>query len=311
MREMVLNHASLPGYSKRQASDQLMDLVRGMARLVSSSVAMSSLRTTRPIHEIACDEQNSFFDIWILLRANGAVEEFRFLMGLTTKTPMLTELGEDVRGRFLACEEQTLRQEDGKPLLLCALTNWIAVGFPKEPWDNDSIVVRFEELLPNDAVRIEEEMVDYLGRRDHADAIVRRHAENTRAGFDVQLLWEQREVAFPYLQFGPDVREHLEDVNPGHIHTVLRRLAELHASAERWRDSGEAAPLWSCKVTGESQSVRNNPSLREARRFRSNSGEGELFLYHARYGNSGRIHLRWDRSGYLVEIGYIGRHLPL
>ena len=311
MREMVLNHASLIGYSKREASDQLMGLVMGMARLVSSNVAMSSLRTARPIQEITCGEPSSFFDIWVMLRENGAIDEFRFLMGLTTKTPMLIELEENVRGRFLASQEQTLPQEDGMPLLLCALTNWVAVGFSKKPWDSDVIAVRFEELLPNGAIQVEEEVIDYLGRYEHAEEIMRRHVENTRAGLDLKSMWEQREAAFPYLQFGPDVEGQLDQVNPGHIQTVLRRLAELHASAESWRESGEAAPPWTCKVTGESQSVRNNPGLREARRFGSISGERELFLYHARYGNSGRIHLRWDRRWYCVEIGYIGQHLPL
>ena len=311
MREMVLNHASLLGHSKEQASEQLKGLVTGMAQLVDNSVAAPSLRTTRPTQEIPCAERGSFFDIWILLRNSGAIEEFRFLMSLTTKTPVSTELEQDVRGRFLACEEQTLPQEDGMPLLLCALTNWVAVGFPKTPWDCDSIKVRFEELLPNNTIQIEEEVIDYLGRYEHAKIITQRHEENTRAGLDLQSVWEQREVAFPYLYFGPDVRDQLEEVNPGHIQTVLRRLTELHAAAKSWRMSGGATPTWTCKVTGESQSVRNDPRLSDARRFHSISGEKELFLFHARYGHSGRIHLRWDRDEYFVEIGYIGRHLPL
>ena len=62
---------------------------------------------------------------------------------------------------------------------------------------------------------------------------------------------------------------------------------------------------------------RSNPSSKRSkdvvaeRRFRSHLGVRELFEWHARFGNSGRIHLRWDPKSREVEIGYIGNHLPL
>jgi hypothetical protein len=43
----------------------------------------------------------------------------------------------------------------------------------------------------------------------------------------------------------------------------------------------------------------------------SSQGTQKLFEWHARFGSSGRIHLRFDPSSYEVEIGYIGPHLPL
>lgn len=36
-----------------------------------------------------------------------------------------------------------------------------------------------------------------------------------------------------------------------------------------------------------------------------------IFEWHARFGSGGRIHLRFDASIREVEIGYVGRHLPL
>ena len=75
--------------------------------------------------------------------------------------------------------------------------------------------------------------------------------------------------------------------------------------------TGSAMPSWTRKVTPESQPVMNDPRLREERRFRSHRGTRELFEWHARFGSSGRIHLRMDPSSREVEIGYIGPHLPL
>ena len=70
-------------------------------------------------------------------------------------------------------------------------------------------------------------------------------------------------------------------------------------------------PQWGSNVTSESKSVMKTPKLRDARKFRSRKGSSELFMWHARFGNSGRIHLHFEASTYEVEIGYIGPHLPL
>ena len=75
--------------------------------------------------------------------------------------------------------------------------------------------------------------------------------------------------------------------------------------------AGGATPRWKCNVTPESDSVMNNATLRESRRFGSHYGTRELFEWHARFGSGGRIHLRFNPHAREVEIGYIGQHLPL
>ena len=54
-----------------------------------------------------------------------------------------------------------------------------------------------------------------------------------------------------------------------------------------------------------------HPALIEERRFRSCSGNTKIFEWHALFGNSGRIHFWFDAQTKEVEIGYIGKHLPL
>ena len=54
-----------------------------------------------------------------------------------------------------------------------------------------------------------------------------------------------------------------------------------------------------------------NRFFREARMFQSHRGTREIFEWHARFGDGGRIHLRFDPPSKEVEIGYIGPHLPL
>ena len=211
--------------------------------------------------------------------------------------------------RFFGCETQDIPTRDGAPLLLCALDDSVAVSFPTHTdWDRDRLVVRLDELLPNGTFSDESEEIDQLSRTVHAEPICLRYRENRRANLrSGKELWRRRREAFPNLLFGLDVEDDVAALP--HLRTAINRLSELDAAAADWSDG--PAPPWTCKVTNESARVRNNPQLREARRFRSRSGVHEFFYWHARFGNHGRIHLRFDASAREVEIGYIGSHLPL
>ena len=315
MREMVLNHASLAAGDPYAAVGFLKDVVSGMAQLVTQGVTTKALRTARHLTETPCAPGFSLYDAMGRLHRDGAREEYRFLAGLMTKAPLLSGVGAAVEHRFLTCEARNLPPEDGKPLLLCALTGGVAIGFPTSAtsveWDRDRITVVFDELQPDGTTcNKETEDIDHLARASHADLIYERHRGRLRAGLTPGELWNNRQAAFPELVFGPDVEGHLREVPLPRFHTLIERLAELNEDAEKWRRDGGAIE-WTRKVVTESESVRNDPRLREARRFKSCSGEDKLFLEHVRFGRGWRIHLRFDAGRREVEIGYIGEHLPI
>ena len=311
MREMVLNHASLRYCPQSEIICKLKDMADGMIRLVRSGVTSANFRTHKFASEISCTPNHSLLDAYLLLNQAGLKEQFLFLMHLTSKTPLLSGVGEDIKSRFLACETIEFSQEDGQPMLLCTLNHWITVGFPKAPWDCDQITISFNELLPDESIETVDETIDNLTRSRHADPIRERHQSLFRAGLNLWTLWGNRNQAFPNLNFGPEVEGQISNLPKDISDTVMHRLAELHSAASDWLVVGGAMPNWPCKVTSESSRVRNNPKLREARCFRSHHGDSRLFLRHARFGNSGRIHLHVDPQNKEVEIGYIGRHLPL
>ena len=230
-----------------------------------------------------------------------------FSQGLVTKSPLVSDLVTE--HRFFGCETQDIPTRDGAPLLLCALDDSVAVSFPTHTdWDRDRIVVRFDELLPDGTFSDESEEIDHLSRADHSEPICRRHRESHRADIrNGEELWRRRREIFPNLFFGLDVENHVAALP--YLSSVINRLSELDAAAADW--VGGAAPQWTCKVTNESGKLQKNPKLREARRFRSYSGRRELFIWHARVRGGRRIHLRFNRATREVEIGYIGRHLPL
>ncbi len=308
MREMVLHHASVRAPDRGTAVRWLQDVSTGMAELVhnENKVAQSSLRMSRPLQEVDCLPGYSLFDAYQDVRRGGARDTYAFLIRLSAKVPLLSEVGVDVKDRFLACEAQQLPPEDGEPLVFCALTDGIAVGFPSEPaWDADRLSVSFNELLPDGSLEPHSETIDNLTRSVHARPICARH----RAVLQDQspaVLWERRDDVFPHLTFGPDVKP-----PPEFLGVIVKRFAELDESAAEWHTVGGAAPRWKCKVTPESDRLMKNKKLREARRFRSRRGTRELFEWHAWVRRGMRIHLRFDADTKEVEIGYVGPHLPL
>ena len=319
MREMILNHASLASAARQEVPARLADMASGMAALVRAGVAQAILRACQSTHEIRLQDGRSLFDAYRELPARGARDEYLFLLRLSTKAPLLDDVELNVEDRFLACEAtasgaRTLASKDGAPLVLCAITGGVAVGFPSEPvWDRDRITVAFRELLPDDTFEEADEEIDHLARAAHASPITDRHLRRLRSRIETPAdIWNQRAAAFPHLTFGPDVKEQLGRLNAGWLTTVVNRLADLDATAAAWGEAaGGAAPPWTCKVTPESDSVMNDERLRERRRFRSVGGARDLFEWHARFGSGGRIHLRFEARERTVEIGYVGRHLPL
>ena len=317
MREMILNHASLASAAQDEVPAWLVDMAHGMAALVRTRVASNSLRAYRSVHDIRFPDGRSLFEAYRELGQRGSRDESVFLMSLTEKAPLLSGVATEIRDRFLACEAtaceaKTLPPPDGDPLVLCAVTDAVAVGLPSEPvWDRDRVTVSFQKLLPNETFAQADEDIDQLTRSAHGAPIANRHVRRLRSRIETAAdLWSGRAEAFPHLRFGPDVEDQLGRLNPGWLTTVVNRLADLDEAASAWRSAGGPAPPWTCKVTPESDSVMNEGRLREARRFRSARGERVLFEWHARFGKGERIHLRFDASARTVEIGYVGVKLP-
>lgn len=221
MREMVLNHASLSLGGSRETVCWLGGMARGMAVLVRAAVVKQVLRTERAATEIRSLRGWSLFDGYQSLRQAGLRDEYAFLLRLTSKTPLLADLAEDIKGRFLACEARecetrTLAAREGEPLVLCAVNHGVAVSFPSESvWDRDQLTVRFNELLPNGELGEAEENIDNLARPGHAEAILDRHrralSRDCSSGVE---LWVHRRQLYPHLLFGPDVEAQIRRWTP-------------------------------------------------------------------------------------------------
>ena len=320
MREMVLNHASVMADNRYVANEWLIGFSKGIRAIRDNGVVKSSMRAKKYFHEIRPIADVSLYDLTIALLSTSAKGEAKFLMELDSRSiplPVDDPTPDSVTGksqsRWIAPIGQPLSRADAAPLLYCAITDGIAVGFPSDAkWEHDRIYVVFNEISPDgDEIGEATETIDNLTRSEHADSIIERHQAHQRIGIpNFNEFWACREAAFPNIIFGPDVENHLNEVEIGHLSAIVKKVTMIDGCAATWRTTKSAMPDWGGKVTPESPRVRNNRALIEARRFSSRKGATEIFEWHARFGG-GRIHLRFDAQTKEVEIGYIGKHLPL
>ena len=257
MREMVLNHASLHAPDRHTAVEWLKDVTSGMTLLILHKVTESTLRMSRSLHETHCMPAWSLWDALLELRKAGALEEYLFLVRLSTKVPLLSDSAQDVVDRFLGCEAKVLPPEDGAPLVMCAITDGIAVGFPFDGWDRDQLSVSFNEMVDDESIGEASETVDNLTRSAHARSICERHRPDPLQCKDSAELWGTREKRFPNLKFGPEVESHLRVLGAAVLQTVIKRLRSLDKWAGEGRTIGSTAtPRGSEKVEGRDSTYR-------------------------------------------------------
>ena len=229
--------------------------------------------------------------------------------GWPRRYPLINGVDERLVDRFLGCQGRTFLDFDGTPLVLCAIADWVAISMPSKPyWDHHRIAIEFDEIFTDGRIEGTSEDVDQLSRLQHADAIQERHVDKVRAGADPREIWVKREFIFPNLTLAPGVQGNLQNC-ANVIETVVGKLSVLDRSTGMWAQKGGPAPNWGIKVSPESVNDMKNAKFRSSRTFRSCSGRQAIFEWHARYGDSGRIHLRFDANTFEVEVGYIGPHL--
>ena len=320
MREMILNHASLAWATRSQIDAWLKDVAAGITALVTSGAVQKVLRTDRPVYEIPCPVGRTLWEAWDRLRREvpQRPEEVRLLGQLLTNGPFLGDLStlDPVR-----CEAKTpppsgldfgadgrYDRDAGRPLVYCAINSGIAVSFPSEgAWSGDRVTVVFDQLVRGaDAVERVWKDIDNLSRFEDASVLGDRCQKSPELPRSSAETWQRRQELFPNLLFGKDVEANLMK-QAGLLSTIVRRLKWLDDRAREWKSGGDSPRRWP-GVTDESNRVKDNPKLREERRFRSRIGERPLFEWHARVGDGVRVHLRFDESKRDIEIGYVGVH---
>lgn len=308
MQDMVLNHPSIEIRDEITQIACLQDLAKGIATLQSANIANKNLRMTHHLYEIPLSPAGSIYDALNKMRKGNAREEAAFWMSLAQKCPLLEDVPEadvdEIQGK-----EIEAMPTSGPILLLCAQKAYISISFPTGHWDRDQIEFEYQELDDQGETSLRTASIDNLARSSHANAIIARYRSDLFSNLTLDNFWAHRHTVFKNLDFGLNVEQQLSKLGEGLFPQIVEKLRQLQASAATWGNTQDVR--WHCKVTDESDSVKNDSRLAAQRRFADANGKPQDFFWHARVGSSVRIHFRFDVARKWIEIGYIGPHLPL
>jgi hypothetical protein len=129
-----------------------------------------------------------------------------------------------------------------------------------------------------------------------------------------QDLWEMRGTLFSHLIFCNSVKDQLyDDGDKVHLKQIMKRLEALNAYFKSYDGVYNSGNL-GFRAHGESESVKNNPALKNLRLFIKPDGKAEYFFDHIRFSgkySGSRIYFLPCNTQRKCYVGYIGRHLPI
>ncbi len=231
-----------------------------------------------------------------------------FLVKISAKVAFDDEVSQAAKDRFMLSEFQ-VEDREARGLGLSYLLGTVAVSLRSESYWMRVRVPLLHTWLEDDG-SVQRQDVEALNIADHEQA--RQVNDELVALAQTGLvgspsrLTESKHKCFPHLQFGLDVDEQIARLPTDVVEQVITKLIVLDGAVRDGRLTGAAPAL----PMIHSESERTMQQYGDRRIFRGADGVPKLFEPHAMVGSSYRIHLRVDRPATVLEIGYIGKHLP-
>ena len=239
------------------------------------------------------------------------------LLGIATKTELPTEAGDALRNRFHLSEfhlsegVESQRPLEARGLGAAYLLNGIGASLPSEPrWKQTRIALR--HLWLDDEGRGRDAVVEALnlaepGKVAEVSGTLLQRSRGALAD-DPTDFATRRNECFPHLRFGGAVDDQIAKLPRPLLRRVVLKLIVLDDACREWRQD---ATMPSPQLTGcrpESEPTMQRYGHRRA--FPDHEGRDRTFELHVSVGQRHRIHLRVIPQPRVIEVGYIGRHLP-
>lgn len=171
-----------------------------------------------------------------------------------------------------------------------------------EKWDKDRLNLK-KIILEESGDYTEREVEIYnTSRVEHLESNLEifEKIDNEKIESLVKNFKETYRVIFKKLEFGIDVIKNIEYLDKRVLRDAIAILYQLEIGKKELTDF---------KCSGESESVMNNPELKERRKFKMENGEEYyMFQYIKNLPNGNRIYFH-KKSDEKIYIGYIGKHL--
>ncbi len=239
------------------------------------------------------------------------------LLGLATQTEFPVEAGDALRDRFHLSEfhlshgVQSQRSSEARGLGAAYLLHGIGASLPSElHWTKTRVALR--HLWLDDDGRDREDTVEVLNLAEPtqveevSDALLER-SQYTLVS-DPSDLAARKNECFPHLRFGSAVDRQIGNLPPTLLRRVVEKLVVLDDACRKWRRkaSTDYPELLSCRPESEPTMDRYG----HFRIFTDHEGCDRTYELHVSVGQQYRIHLRVVHHPRVIEIGYVGRHLP-
>ena len=239
------------------------------------------------------------------------------LLGIATKTEFPIEAGDALRDRFhlsefhLSDEVQSKRSPEAHGLGAAYLLHGIGASLPSEPrWTQTRLALR--HLWLDDDGRDRDDTVEVLNLAgptqvaEVSDALLLR-SQHALVN-DLSNLAARKNECFPHLRFGSAVDSQLGDLPRTLVRRVVLKLMVLDDACRKWRQEAtmSSPQLTDCRPESEPTMQRYG----NLRIFPNHEGRNRTYELHVSVGRRYRIHLRVVHRPRVIELGYVGRHLP-
>ncbi len=320
---IVFNHHSLPFAAIVDADAALPDFLRlciqsqniGLATvLVDESVDSDWFRL-----ELA---QNYFWQDWHGKNQQGQNRDIiRAFRSIATRQPFFNmddlEEGADLFEVSFGCEKSF------SALCAAAWHEAPLVSMPtRSPWLSSPLPVEVTTLdEAGELIKYQRDILNFFSLE-----IFEREVEQIRSQRNALLrsgkeILTERKTYFPNLTFCGNATAQLNTWSAGTriLEQVKESLTCLNTFCEKMRDG-----TYDCytaealrdvglnhRVSGESETVMNNPQLRKEREFWLPEGRKKVFEHHVKLSSGYRLHFYPENAAKHIYVGHIGPHLRL
>ena len=321
---IVLNHHSLPFASKEDADNGLLAFfnVLKVCRTAGLKILLVDEGQDKSLMGLELSK-GYYVRNWFASASKVAelTDWCRFLKSLETKQPLFETV--DIESVGDTVEVGLPEEGSGKPVLLAAFyfETFLASFTALAAWANSHIKVWVLDLDATPEQRDEAllNLSDSASLGVHGDELKQRRNALLSSAKDI---WLQRADLFPHLTLLPNqIGTSLQGWSARHDVLLKARdaLNVLESLSDKWlageyveyrheylRDLGLAA-----EVSGESDSVANDPKKKKERMFWLDDGRQVYCENHIKLPDGYRLHFYADAANKRVYVAYLGPHLTL
>lgn len=321
---IVLNHHSLPFTSKEDADNGLLAFFNVLKVCRTAGLKILLVDEDQDKSLMGLELANGYFvrDWFASASKVAKLKDWcRFLKSLETKQPLFETV--DIESIGNTVEIGLPGESSGKPVLLAAFyfETFLASFTALAAWANSHIKVWVFDLeaTPHERDETLLNLSDSASLNAHGHELTRRRNALLKTAKDI---WSQSADLFPHLtllsnQIGTSLQSWSarQDV----LLKARDALNVLELFSKNWRagkyveyrheylrDLGLAA-----EVSGESDSVANDPKKKKGRMFWLDDGRQVYCENHVKLPDGYRLHFYADAANKRIYVAYLGPHLTL